>query len=133
MTPELKQKWIEKLESGQYKQCTGVLYNGDGYCCLGVLIEAAGGEFVQTAEADEDYGYQAEYDPKPINGIEVNDGVEVLSNLGLEMFGLTSDQQQMLTRLNDGERNRKDSDGNPLPDLKPKTFREISQVIREAL
>lgn len=29
-------KWIEALESGNYNQCTGRLFNGEGYCCLGV-------------------------------------------------------------------------------------------------
>lgn len=29
-------KWLEALESGRYEQCRGVLFNGTGYCCLGV-------------------------------------------------------------------------------------------------
>jgi hypothetical protein len=32
--------WVEKLESGQYPQDQVHLKSYDGYCCLGVLIEA---------------------------------------------------------------------------------------------
>ncbi len=44
MNPEIKAKWIKKLESGQYKQTRGVLRRGElkqeeAYCCLGVLCE----------------------------------------------------------------------------------------------
>lgn len=34
-TPE-QEKWLSELESGKHKQATGELYNGEGYCCLGV-------------------------------------------------------------------------------------------------
>lgn len=32
-------KWLNALRSGEYKQCSGTLYNEkqDAYCCLGVL------------------------------------------------------------------------------------------------
>jgi hypothetical protein len=40
MNPELKQKWIAALRSGQRKQAQGVLRKKDGgFCCLGVLID----------------------------------------------------------------------------------------------
>lgn len=41
MNPEVKQKWVEALRSGKYKQGQGALRTGDGYCCLGVLCELA--------------------------------------------------------------------------------------------
>lgn len=33
---KLQLEWLEALESGQYEQCEGKLYDGTGYCCLGV-------------------------------------------------------------------------------------------------
>jgi hypothetical protein len=44
MNPEVKQKWVKALRSGQYKKGTGSLRTGsihqDGeYCCLGVLCD----------------------------------------------------------------------------------------------
>lgn len=49
MTPELKQRWMEALESGKYNQVQGCLRrhnegtpeSQDGYCCLGVLWDLA--------------------------------------------------------------------------------------------
>jgi hypothetical protein len=37
MPKETLQKWLTALRSGEYKQATGALENGGGYCCLGVL------------------------------------------------------------------------------------------------
>lgn len=36
---ELQLKWIEALESGEYKQGKGQLRDGDQYCCLGVACD----------------------------------------------------------------------------------------------
>jgi hypothetical protein len=34
-------KWVKALRSGKYKQTQGCLYDGYGYCCLGVACELA--------------------------------------------------------------------------------------------
>jgi len=39
MNPEIKAEWVADLRSGEYKQATGALREGDGYCCLGVLVD----------------------------------------------------------------------------------------------
>jgi hypothetical protein len=40
MKPEIKQKWIDALRSGKYKQGRGYLRTSrDEYCCLGVLCD----------------------------------------------------------------------------------------------
>ena len=44
MNGDLKQKWISALRSGEYKQARLCLFNGEGYCCLGVLCKIAGRE-----------------------------------------------------------------------------------------
>jgi len=38
------EKWDAALRSGKYKQCTGMLSDGGGYCCLGVLQMALDGQ-----------------------------------------------------------------------------------------
>ena len=43
-------KWVKALRSGEYKQTKGVLYNGKGYCCLGVLCKITGEEFTYSKE-----------------------------------------------------------------------------------
>jgi len=39
MNPEIKQKWIEALKSGEYKQTDGKLRQDNRFCCLGVLCD----------------------------------------------------------------------------------------------
>jgi hypothetical protein len=39
MNPEIKEKWIEALQSGEYKQGQNSLKTDDGFCCLGVLCD----------------------------------------------------------------------------------------------
>jgi hypothetical protein len=34
---EIKKLWVGALRSGEYKQTTGKLRDGDAFCCLGVL------------------------------------------------------------------------------------------------
>lgn len=42
MNKDIKQKWVDALRSGQYKQGYGTLKNGEEeYCCLGVLCDLA--------------------------------------------------------------------------------------------
>jgi hypothetical protein len=47
MKPEVKEKWVEALRSGDYTQAKGKLTKTDpdgepvGYCCLGVLCDLA--------------------------------------------------------------------------------------------
>lgn len=47
---KIKQKWINALRSGKYKQTTGVMYDADtkGFCCLGVLQHVLLGGKVET-------------------------------------------------------------------------------------
>lgn len=39
MNPEVKQKWIDALRSGDYEQGSEKLRGVNGYCCLGVLCD----------------------------------------------------------------------------------------------
>lgn len=56
---EAMAKWLKALRSGEYEQITGALFDGRGYCCLGVCVAAAlpyefkGNEY--------DWGYSDEY------------------------------------------------------------------------
>ena len=44
MDTEIKQKWVEALRSGKYKQHHGSLFNQSrtAHCCLGVLRDVTG-------------------------------------------------------------------------------------------
>lgn len=39
---DFKKKWIEVLRSGEYKQAHFKLFDGIGYCCLGVACSISG-------------------------------------------------------------------------------------------
>ena len=39
MDAKLKALWLEALRSGNYKQTSNELFDGEGYCCLGVLCD----------------------------------------------------------------------------------------------
>ncbi len=36
---EARQLWLVALKSGNFRQCEGRLYDGEGHCCLGVACE----------------------------------------------------------------------------------------------
>lgn len=50
----IQTKWLEALESGNYKQGKGYLKDKDGYCCLGVLCEVMG---LEASPGDEKQTY----------------------------------------------------------------------------
>jgi hypothetical protein len=39
MNPQIKQKWVSALRSGDYQQTQNRLHNEYGFCCLGVLCD----------------------------------------------------------------------------------------------
>lgn len=48
MNPELKEKWLIALRSGDYSQCKLVLGDENGsYCCLGVLCKISNIPFIK--------------------------------------------------------------------------------------
>jgi hypothetical protein len=44
MNPQIKQKWVSALRSGEYQQTQNRLHDENGFCCLGVLCDLYGKE-----------------------------------------------------------------------------------------
>ena len=44
MNPQIKQKWLNALRSGDYQQTQNRLHDKNGFCCLGVLCDLYGKE-----------------------------------------------------------------------------------------
>ena len=44
MNPQIKQKWVSALRSGDYQQGQNYLRTDNGFCCLGVLCDLYGKE-----------------------------------------------------------------------------------------
>lgn len=54
MKKAIATKWVNALRSGKYTQTQNCLYDGEGYCCLGVLCDVLGKQFKLSAADDED-------------------------------------------------------------------------------
>lgn len=64
MNPKVKQKWVEALRSGKYKQTRGVLRRrGGSYCCLGVLCEIAREEGIVDRRWESRYKEYVYFNP----------------------------------------------------------------------
>lgn len=76
MNQELKQKWLEALQSGKYEQCQEFLnIDNKQFCCLGVLCEVAGLKSYQSTKSDiyyyEEYEFNCISDqPKDFPSVE---------------------------------------------------------------
>ena len=54
MNQEIKEKWVEALRSGKYKQGRSRLKDNENhYCCLGVLCDIRAKEFNTVFNSDE--------------------------------------------------------------------------------
>jgi hypothetical protein len=105
-----KDLWLPLLRSPTTKQCTGHLYDGSGYCCLGVYAKAAGATFVpgiieeeddegNTVETEAD-GFRAEI-PEGGYVTNLNDN-ELLDQRWATLQGISKEHQELLSHLNDG-------------------------------
>src|SRR6478736_1184272 len=100
-TVSLKQKWVDALLSGQYQQCTGTLWDGNGYCCLGVLEKVAGNINFFDPEGlnydeDNDRYFDDDGDIVDSNFIQPR-GQELLVTVGMD-----NEIQTILSEKNDG-------------------------------
>ena len=50
LSSEQIDNWIAALRSGNYPQATGCLRSDNGYCCLGVLADLNGAEWIRMAK-----------------------------------------------------------------------------------
>jgi hypothetical protein len=72
MSKIIKEKWINALNSGEYKQTKRCLYDGDGYCCLGVLCAITGNR--NNRDMSEGFPKEnANGDAKPFIGLTVKE------------------------------------------------------------
>ncbi len=111
MVPEIKQKLVEALRSGKYRQAAGALKKrvwvhdiGEqqaGYCCLGVLCDVMGCTW-QELQHGTTHCSLPFIDDKDVSFNEY------LSDSMLEKVGLTDEQQKELARLNDEGRSFND-------------------------
>jgi len=88
-------RWIEFLKSGRFQQARNYLHTPSGYCCMGVLVEAAGYEWSDTALAGN--GHSPHYAMLTTGATQ-----RVIRRL-LEEWGVHPDWQEALVLANDNE------------------------------
>lgn len=111
-------KWVEALESGEYKQGIGSLRVGDNYCCLGVACEVAilnGVKMDHLVTSSALHTYDGEYTTLPRS---------------MRMW-LGIDIAQVPVDFNNDELQLSSSWCTELNDCYGKNFVEIAQCIRQ--
>jgi len=69
MNPEVKQKWLTALRSGEYKQSQQKLKTTEGYCCLGVLCDIHAKEGLgEWVDKGEHFSYRGLQETQTLNG-----------------------------------------------------------------
>jgi hypothetical protein len=122
MKPDIKQRWLAALRSGNYEQGKGSLSKIDkkgnvSYCCLGVLCDILKDEsklFKQT------YKIKAGNYEYSVYGIEYVDECETLPYSQMEYVGISDADTNILIEMNDD-------------DVNEKTFNEIADYIEDHL
>jgi hypothetical protein len=94
MKSDIKERWVTALRSGEYKQTTGSLNNGRGYCCLGVLCELLKDE----SDLFNKYTDDGVLDNK--SSFYGNEETS-LNNYQLDFVDLQAEQMDKLISLND--------------------------------
>ena len=65
MNPQIKQKWVSALRSGEYQQTQRYLRTDNGFCCLGVLCDLYGKENnVEWNLANNGHNYEFQEEPE---------------------------------------------------------------------
>lgn len=103
MKADVKEKWLEGLESDRYRQAKFNLRVGKGMCCLGVLCDVMGQPWGRAMYkgmvSDENYIESEEL----LKGLKNFNGEYVtLPDELMDEYALTNDQVMELQRLNDG-------------------------------
>lgn len=106
MKKEWADKWVKALRSGEYKQGTGKLQQGENYCCLGVLCKILPKELVELSPKKKHI--KGIYLPKKVkNYVQLYDKQGTFTSFG---------RQNSLSNLND---------------IDLKTFEEIADIIEK--
>lgn len=122
LEPEVKNKWIEALRSGDYVQTESVLYAGDDtitgrakMCCLGVLEHILGTSLESMWDEDEGDRYAVPGNlaqPKSVFGLNSSHIQEI------------EDVEVYLVNMNDGHTQK---------NIKKHSFEEIADYIEKNL
>jgi hypothetical protein len=101
---DFKEKWVAALRSGEYQQAHGTLFNGTGYCCLGVACIVLGAKFVESTDSIQFGTGSLKWRPM-LDGVDIGRLSEsILVKEVADKVGLTYDNQYKLWHMNDRDR-----------------------------
>lgn len=103
MIPEIKQKWLTALRSGDYVQTKRFLQRDDKFCCLGVLCDIYGMENnvkwvnPNILDSDEDASEVLDVFPEyNLDVMEFMDETEILPVFVVHWAGLSEPNPQVV-------------------------------------
>lgn len=128
MKPEIKEKWVAALRSGEYTQATGYLRTKEGFCCLGVLCDIVQEDVGMHWIKGTEYGLECYRYTKNNNYIHHSLTLSASGCLPTEVVNL-SDLEDYDPVIWYGD------DGSTLAELNDKglTFNEIADIIEAQL
>lgn len=102
---ELKDKWIAALRSGEFKQCSGVLHDGESHCCLGVLAVICGapsrpsvqavGRYLAQTEFFDGRGWRCSLFGGALIGSDYVDRLSTLNDSGHDFYQIANEIEQI--------------------------------------
>ena len=105
MNPRIKQRWLEALRSGEYKQTTENLQDNNGFCCLGVLCDLHAKERgMDWVRLNDNYELYGEAQTLPLSVQEwagLDNDVVGMVDFEYERDGVMYVKSESLPELND--------------------------------
>jgi hypothetical protein len=86
MDPQIKQRWVDALRSGQYKQGKGFLHRGNKFCCLGVLCDTVDASRWTYVKSHDAWAYGEEYPSVATTEINFDILQEIMLDLQLHNY-----------------------------------------------
>ena len=118
MKIEIKEKWLDALRSGEYKQGTKKLRTRfDEYCCLGVLCDIYNKETREGSWRESDFSYEFINEGKPNVTIYLPSYIAKWAGLSETDPRIKSKGNQPISHIND----------------KGTSFNEIAELIEKEL
>ena len=135
MNPEVKQKWIDALRSGDYEQGSEKLRSVSGYCCLGVLCD------IYSREHDTQWEFRGydelsdETNPHPMDYWYFDGHSEFLPESVMNWAGLKTHNPSVRVDIEDnfGDDNSFYTDEIANVNDSGYTFNDLSKIIEQQL
>lgn len=134
MNPEVKQKWIDALRSGDYEQGSEKLRGVNGYCCLGVLCDLYAQEH-NTEWEFRGYDELSDETNNPMDYWYFDEHSEFLPESVMNWAGLKTNNPQVRVDVedNDDEDNWYFQDEIANVNDSGYTFMDLSKIIEQQL